>query len=47
MAHILAIGIATLDIVNTLDGYPAEDSEVRARPNGSVAVAMPPIPWRC
>lgn len=31
MAHILAIGIATLDIVNILDGYPAEDSEVRAQ----------------
>jgi ketohexokinase len=30
MAHILAIGIATLDIVNTLDGYPTEDTEVRA-----------------
>ena len=30
MAHILAIGIATLDIVNTLDGYPAEDDVVRA-----------------
>lgn len=30
MAHILAIGIATLDIINILDGYPAEDAEVRA-----------------
>jgi ketohexokinase len=30
MAHILAVGIATLDIINTLDGYPAEDAEVRA-----------------
>jgi ketohexokinase len=30
MAHILGIGIATLDIVNTVDGYPAEDAEVRA-----------------
>jgi len=27
---ILGIGIATLDIVNTVDGYPEEDSEVRA-----------------
>ncbi len=27
---VLAIGIATLDIVNTVDGYPAEDGEVRA-----------------
>ncbi len=31
MARILAIGIATLDIINSVDGYPAEDSEVRAR----------------
>jgi ketohexokinase len=30
MARILAIGIATLDIINRLDGYPAEDAEVRA-----------------
>src|SRR5690606_2634666 len=30
MGHVLAIGIATLDIVNTVDGYPAEDAEVRA-----------------
>ncbi len=30
MARILGIGIATLDIINTVDGYPAEDSEVRA-----------------
>lgn len=30
MARILAIGIATLDIINTVDGYPAEDAEVRA-----------------
>ncbi len=28
--NILAIGIATLDIVNLVDGFPAEDSEVRA-----------------
>lgn len=27
---ILGIGIATLDIINTVDGFPAEDSEVRA-----------------
>jgi len=27
---ILGIGIATLDIINTVDGYPAENSEVRA-----------------
>ncbi len=30
MANILAIGIATLDIINLVDDYPAEDSEVRA-----------------
>ena len=30
MAHILAIGIATLDIVNTVDHYPVEDEEIRA-----------------
>lgn len=30
MARILGIGIATLDIINHVDGYPPEDSEVRA-----------------
>ena len=30
MHSILLTGISTLDIVNTVDGYPAEDSEVRA-----------------
>src|SRR3569623_1531043 len=30
MARILGIGTATLDIINRVDGYPAEDSEVRA-----------------
>lgn len=30
MSLILGIGVATLDIVNTVDGYPTEDSEVRA-----------------
>ena len=30
MANILAIGIATLDIINTVEYYPAEDSEQRA-----------------
>jgi len=29
MPHILGIGIATLDIINSVDGYPAEDAEVR------------------
>lgn len=31
MARILAIGIATLDIINEVDAYPAEDGELRAR----------------
>ena len=30
MARILGTGIATLDIINTVNGYPSEDSEVRA-----------------
>lgn len=30
MATILGVGIATLDIINETDGYPAEDSEQRA-----------------
>lgn len=30
MAAILGIGIATIDIVHTVDGYPAENAEVRA-----------------
>lgn len=30
MAEILAVGIATLDIVNQVDHYPQEDAEVRA-----------------
>lgn len=30
MAKILAVGIATLDIINTVDRYPPEDSETRA-----------------
>lgn len=30
MASILGIGIGTLDIINTVDGYPPEDTEVRA-----------------
>lgn len=30
MAHILAIGIATLDIINIVPSYPQEDDEVRA-----------------
>lgn len=30
MAHILLVGIATLDIVNVVERYPDEDAEVRA-----------------
>lgn len=30
MARILAVGIATLDIINQVEEYPAEDAEVRA-----------------
>ncbi len=30
MANILAVGIATLDIINTVESYPREDSEQRA-----------------
>lgn len=30
MAHILGIGIVTIDIINSVDGYPNEDQEVRA-----------------
>jgi ketohexokinase len=30
MARILAIGVATLDVIDDVDGYPAEDDEVRA-----------------
>lgn len=30
MSHILAVGIATLDIVNLVDHYPQEDEELRA-----------------
>ncbi len=29
MAKILGVGIATLDIINTIDGYPQEDSKSR------------------
>ena len=30
MGCVLGIGVATLDIINEVDGYPTEDSEVRA-----------------
>ena len=30
MAHVLCVGTATLDIVNRVPDYPAEDTEVRA-----------------
>jgi ketohexokinase len=29
-AHILGVGVATLDLINEVAGYPAEDTEVRA-----------------
>ena len=29
MARILAVGIAALDVISVVDGYPQEDSEVR------------------
>lgn len=45
MARVLGIGIATLDIVNLVDRYPAEDEEVRAygqqiRRGGNVANSL-------
>lgn len=30
MARVLCVGIASVDIINLVDGYPAEDTEVRA-----------------
>jgi len=30
MARVLVVGIATLDIINTVEAFPAEDAEVRA-----------------
>ena len=30
MAHVLAVGVATLDIINEVESYPPEDGEVRA-----------------
>ncbi|MBT8429832.1 MAG: ketohexokinase, partial [Gammaproteobacteria bacterium] len=30
MARVMCVGIATLDIINRVEQYPAEDSEVRA-----------------
>ncbi|MEK7989474.1 MAG: PfkB family carbohydrate kinase [Thiotrichaceae bacterium] len=30
MSHILAVGIATLDVINIVDEYPKEDTEIRA-----------------
>jgi ketohexokinase len=30
VARVLGVGIATLDIINEVDGYPPEDTEVRA-----------------
>ncbi|SEP96424.1 ketohexokinase [Ectothiorhodospira magna] len=45
MAHILGIGVATLDIINIVDHYPAEDEEIRAReqwvcPGGNTANSL-------
>ncbi len=45
MAKILGVGIATLDIINETDGYPAEDSEQRAlaqrqTPGGNVSNSL-------
>ena len=31
MARVASVGIATLDIINTVDGYPEEDGEFRAQ----------------
>lgn len=55
MARILAVGNATLDIINIVDGYPAEDMEVRAsaqqiRRGGNTAntlVALSQLGHRC
>jgi len=30
MAHIIGVGIAALDIINSTDGYPVEDTKIRA-----------------
>jgi len=30
MARILALGVVTLDIINTVEQYPAEDDKIRA-----------------
>jgi len=40
MATILGIGIATLDIINEVNQYPAEDSEQRAPPSANARGAM-------
>lgn len=42
MAHFLVLGVAALDIINETDGFPGEDSEVRAlaqrsHPGGNAA----------
>lgn len=42
MAHFLVLGVAALDIINETDGFPCEDSEVRAlaqrsQPGGNAA----------
>lgn len=36
MSYVLAVGVATLDIINTLASYPLEDEEVRAQAQSRV-----------
>jgi len=46
--NILGIGIATLDIVNTVDGYPREDSKVRRGGNvTNTLVVLSQLGHRC
>ena len=45
MANILAVGVATLDIISSIDSYPPEDSEQRAvaqvwQPGGNAANSL-------
>lgn len=47
MARVLAIGIATLDIVNLVSVYPTEDSEVRALDQRVTRGGNAPILWWC
>ena len=50
MARVLCVGVATLDIVNLVETYPAEDSEVRAlaqqvRPGGNACNTARVLAW--